>query len=59
MPKVELDVSLGKVQSSTEGYGGSGKPMFILKCLIDAIPIKSFELSIEGISYSLKVSQHH
>ena len=55
MPKVELDVRLGNVHSSTEDHGDPGKPVFIVKCLIDASPIKTYDLSIEGISYNLKV----
>jgi len=50
MPKVELDVRLGNVHSSTEDHGDPGKPVFIVKCLIDASPIATYDLSIEGIS---------
>ena len=46
MPKVELNVRLGKVRDVS---GGSTHPAFIIKCAIDASPLKSYDLSIEGM----------
>ena len=46
MPKVELNVRLGKIRDLS---GGSTHPAFIIKCAIDASPLKSYDLSIEGM----------
>ena len=51
MPKVELEVNLGKIQSASSDYEGS--PVFIVKCLIDASPLDSVDLTIEGMLSNL------
>ena len=49
MPKVELEVNVGKIQTPTPDFEGSySNPVFIIKCLIDASPLESYEVSIEG-----------
>ena len=54
MPKVELEVNLGKIQTPTPNFEGSySNPVFIIKCLIDASPLESYELSIEGMFLKL------
>ena len=49
MPKVELEVNVGKIQTPTPDYEGSySNPVFIIKCLIDASPLESYEVFIGG-----------
>ena len=53
-PKVDLEVNLGKIQTPTPNYEGSySNPVFIIKCLIDASPLESYEISIEGMFLKL------
>jgi len=47
-PAVEIGVTLAKRRNSATGYNGFDQPVFIIKCMIDAIPMQFYNLTIEG-----------